>query len=220
MRYKFVTSSALCIAICASAALAGARYVAAGARGADALDQGPPSNFATLKADKSTTPAPGSFIVAAQKAPEAPAGQPAAGPVAQTTAVPASGPTAASDALLGDWRMTYLVGNETVVLKIDKVSRGVIGAALSGALVGSDGKSCPLSGAIFENIAGMYPDGAKIVTMDVSGLMRVAAKCGGQTIAIDAFIVNDQQKYSGAGRATTLPAQAGKPATATIQLSR
>ena len=132
---------------------------------------------------------------------------------------PASAPPARPDPLLGDWRMTYLSGGDPVVLKIDKVTRGIIGAALSGSLTTQGGKACPLSGAIFDAIAGMYPDGAKIVTMDIRGMMRVAANCDGASTTIEAFVVNSQGKFFGAGRATLSPPSPAPPTISTVQLN-
>lgn len=197
MRYKLLIPVAFAAVICGVSALGAAAIVAAGGNKAEIAWQPNPD-------------APHPLVLAAQKTPETPA-----------PAAPAAAPAApASDPLLGDWRVVFLGANESASLKIEKVSRGIIGAALNGALVTSDGKSCPLSGAIFENIAGMYPDGAKIVTMDVAGLMRVAAKCDATSISIDAFILNDKRKFRGAGRATTLPAPAGKPSVALVDLEQ
>jgi hypothetical protein len=109
---------------------------------------------------------------------------------------------AGPDPLLGDWRMTYLADNAAAALKIEKVTHGMIGASIAGAFVAADGRRCPLSGAIFQTIAGMYPDGTKIVTMDITAMMRVAVDCDGRPISIDAFLIDDHGKFSGAGRAT------------------
>ena len=109
--------------------------------------------------------------------------------------------------------MTYLADSSAAALKIEKVTRGIIGASLSGAYVAADGQRCPISGAIFQTIAGMYPDGTKIVTMDITAMMRVSVQCEGRPIAIDAFLIDDRGRFSGAGRATT------NAAVATIQLA-
>jgi hypothetical protein len=133
-------------------------------------------------------------------------------------AAPAAQPSP-SDPLLGDWRLTYLADNSSAVLKIERVARGIIGASLIGTYVTNDGRKCPLSGAIFQTIAGMYPDGAKIVTMDIAGMMRVAVQCDGRPTSIDAFLIDDQNKFSGAGRATTVQASPAKTTVSVIQLS-
>jgi len=141
--------------------------------------------------------------------------------VAQQTATPpaAPAPAAAPDPLLGDWRMTYLSGGDPAVLKIDKATRGIIGAALTGSLTPQGGKSCPLSGAIFDVVAGMYPDGAKIMTMDIHGMMRVVAACDGRTTTVEAFVANNQGKFYGAGRASFVPPSPAQPTISTIQLN-
>jgi hypothetical protein len=122
------------------------------------------------------------------------------------------------DPLQGDWRVTSLADNSASVLKVERVTRGVIGASLTGTFVATDGRKCPLSGAIFQTIAGMYPDGAKIVTMDIAGMMRVAVQCDGLPTSIDAFLVDDHGKFSGAGRATTVQASPTKTTMSAIQL--
>jgi len=127
-----------------------------------------------------------------------------AGDQARTRVAENSPPAQAAglDPLLGDWRMTYLADNAAAALKIEKVTHGIIGASIAGAFVAADGRRCPLSGAIFQTIAGMYPDGTKIVTMDITAMMRVAVECDGRPISIDAFLIDDHGKFSGAGRAT------------------
>jgi hypothetical protein len=125
---------------------------------------------------------------------------------------------ATPDPLLGDWRVTYLADSSAAALKIEKVARGVIGASLTGTFVAADGRKCPASGAIFQTIAGMYPDGAKIVTMDIMGMMRVAVQCDGRPISIDAFLIDDRGKFSGAGRATAVQSPSESTVVSTIQL--
>lgn len=124
------------------------------------------------------------------------------------------------DPLQGDWVMTYLTDNSTAVLKVEKVSRGVIGASLTGTFVAADGRKCPLSGAIFQTIAGMYPDGAKIMTMDIAGMMRIAVQCDGRPTSVDAFLIDDRGRFSGAGRATTVQSSPTKTTVSAIQLNR
>jgi hypothetical protein len=126
---------------------------------------------------------------------------------------------ATPDPLLGDWRVTYLADSSAAALKIEKVAHGVIGASLTGTFVAAEGRKCPLSGAIFQTIAGMYPDGAKIVTMDIMGMMRVAVQCDGRPISIDAFLIDDHGKFSGAGRATVVQSLPESTTVSTIQLA-
>jgi hypothetical protein len=125
---------------------------------------------------------------------------------------------ATPDPLLGDWRVTYLADSSAAALNIEKVAHGVIGASLTGTFVTADGRKCPVSGAIFQTIAGMYPDGVKIVTMDIMGMMRVAVQCDGRPISIDAFLIDDRGKFSGAGRATAVQGSPESTTVSTIQL--
>jgi hypothetical protein len=125
---------------------------------------------------------------------------------------------ATPDPLLGDWRVTYLADSSAAALKVEKVARGVIGASLTGTFLAADGRKCPVSGAIFQTIAGMYPDGAKIVTMDITGMMRVAVQCDGPPISIDAFLIEDRGKFSGAGRATAVQSLSESTTVSTIRL--
>src|SRR5271155_1958170 len=125
---------------------------------------------------------------------------------------------ATPDPLLGDWRGTYLADSSAAALNIEKVAHGVIGASLTGTFVAADGRKCPLSGAIFQTIAGMYPDGTKIVTMDITGMMRVAVQCDGRPISIEAFLIDDRGKFSGAGRATAGQGSSATSTVSTIQL--
>ena len=126
---------------------------------------------------------------------------------------------ATPDPLLGDWRVTYLADSSAAALNIEKVAHGVIGASLTGTFVTADGRKCPVSGAIFQTIAGMYPDGVKIVTMDIMGMMRVAVQCDGRPISIDAFLIDDRGKFSGAGRATVAQSMPESTTVSTIQLA-
>jgi hypothetical protein len=137
------------------------------------------------------------------------------------TSVAENGPPAQAampDPLLGDWRVTYLADSSAAALKIEKVMRGIIGASLTGTFVAADGRKCPLSGAIFQTIAGMYPDGTKIVTMDITAMMRVAVQCDGRPISIEAFLIDDRGKFSGAGRATAGQGSSANSTVSTIQL--
>lgn len=120
-------------------------------------------------------------------------------------AAPAAQPAAEKDSLIGEWKIFSIENGRMEaagVLAISSSSRGAVGGAVSGQMKFKSGETCAITSLLFSALTGMYPDGSRIQTFPMAGLMRGELKCPeGKSGLLEALIEEkDKTIFRAAGR--------------------
>ncbi|RFB79708.1 hypothetical protein [Methylovirgula sp. 4M-Z18] len=123
----------------------------------------------------------------------APAPAPAPTPAPDQTQQAAPNTPGQTDALMGDWKITWLdKGNQVTAMNVVDVHRASNGAVVTGTLAMPDGKTCKMSGIFLARLFGVYPNGSDVGLglLPVDGSYHFNGDCDGAHVVFDTLDVS------------------------------